>query len=89
MAFLQHNPLKKKKTEIYQSISILNPSFMSEVFVTNVLPYNPGRSTNLVLPKARISLYGIDTIRFVGQTLWQNIPKEIRVSKIGDFSKKY
>ena len=58
--------------EIYKTVNILNPSFMAEVFITNVVPYNLRGSTNLVLPKARTNLYGIDTVRFVGQKLWQS-----------------
>ena len=50
--------------ENYKTINNLNPSFMAEVFTTNVVPYNLCGSTNLVLPKARTNLYGIDTIRF-------------------------
>ena len=64
--------------EIYKTINNFNPSFMAEVFATNVLPYNLRGSTNIVLPKARTNLYGIDTTRFVGQKLWQNLPKEVK-----------
>ena len=67
--------------EIYKTINNTNPSFMAEVFVTNVVPYNLRGSTNLVLPKARAKLYGIDTVRFVGQKLWQTLPKEIKSPK--------
>ena len=34
------------------------------------VPFNLRGSTNLVLPKARTNLYGVDTVRFVGQKLW-------------------
>ena len=34
-----------------------------------------------VLPRARTNLYGIDTIRFIGQKLWQTLPKEIKESR--------
>ena len=55
--------------EIYKTINNLNPSFMAEVFATNVVPYNLRSSTNLALPKAKTNLYVIDIIRFVGQKL--------------------
>ena len=55
--------------EIHKAINNLNPSFMAEVFGTNVVPYNLRGSTNLVLPKAGTNLFGIDTVRFVGQKL--------------------
>ena len=74
--------------EIYKTVNNLNPSFMAEVFVTNVVPYNLRGSTNLVLPKARTNLYGIDTVRFVGQKLWQNVPKEIKESQSLDIFKR-
>ena len=66
---------------IYKTINNVNPSFMVEIFVTNVVPYNLLGSTNLVLPKARTNLYGIDTVRFVGQILWQTLPREIKESQ--------
>ena len=63
-------------------------SFMAEVFVTNVVPYNLRGSTNLVLPKARTNLYGIDTVRFIGQKLWQTLPKEIKESQTLELFKR-
>ena len=65
-----------------------DPSFMAEVFATNVAPYNLRGSTNPVLPKARINLYSIDTVRFVGQKLWQTLPKEIKESQTFEISKE-
>ena len=61
---------------------------MAKVFVTNVAPYNPHGSTNLVLAKARKNLYGTDTARFAGKKLWQSVPKEIKQSIFLDCSCK-
>ena len=61
---------------------------MAEVFATNVVPHNLRGSTNLVLPKARTNLYGINTVRFVCQKLWQSVPKEIKESQSLDISKE-
>ena len=74
--------------EIYKTVNNLNPSFMAEASVINVVPYNLRGSTNLVLPKARTNLYGIDTVRFVGQKLWQSVPKEIKESQSLDIFKR-
>ena len=52
------------------------------------MPYSLRDSTNLVLPKARTNLYGIDTVRFVGQKLWQSVPKEIKESQALDIFKR-
>ena len=54
---------------------------MADVFATNVVPYNLRGSTNFILPIARTNLYGIDTVRFVGQKLWQLLRKEIKESQ--------
>ena len=63
---------------------------MAEVFVTKKVPHSFRGGNNLVLPKARTNLYGIDTIRFIGQKLWQTLPKEIKESQsLGIFKKKY
>ena len=54
---------------------------MSDVFVTKEVPYNLRGSNYLAMPRARTNLYGIDTIRFVGQKLWQTLPREIKESQ--------
>ena len=74
--------------EIYKTLNDLNPSFMAEVYATNVVPYNLRGSTDLVLPKARTNLYGIDTARFVGQKLWQSLPKEVKESQTLEIFKR-
>ena len=63
-------------TEIYKTVNNLNPSFMAEVFVTKDVPYN---LRGILL--CQTNLYGIDTIRFVGQKLWQTLPREIKESQ--------
>ena len=55
---------------------ISHPSFMAEVFVTKDVPYGLRGGNILVLPKARTNIYGIHTIRFIGEKLWQNLPKK-------------
>ena len=57
------------------STSNLNPSFMAEIFVTKDVPYVFRGGNNLVLRRDRTNLYGIDTIRFIDQKLWQTLPK--------------
>ena len=54
---------------------------MAEIFVIKDVPYALRGGNNLVLPRARTNLYGIDTIRFIGQKLWQTLPKEIKESR--------
>ena len=53
--------------EVYKTVNNLNLSFMAEVVVTKDVPYNLCGSNNPALPTTRTNLYGIDTVRFVGQ----------------------
>ena len=61
-------------TEIYKTVTNLNPSFMAEIFVTKDVPYALCGGNKLVLPRAMTNLYGIDNIRFIDQKLWQTLP---------------
>ena len=54
---------------------------MAEVFVTKDEPHNLRSGSNLVLPRARSSLYSTDTIRFIGYKLRQILPREIKESQ--------
>ena len=72
--------------EIYKTINNLNPSFIAEVFVTNIVPCNLRGSTNLVLPKARTNVYGIDTVRL--KVMADSAERNQRVLNIGNLQKK-
>ena len=54
---------------------------MAEVFFIKDVPYNLRGSNNLLFPKARTNFYGIGTVRFVGQKLWQTTLREIKESQ--------
>ena len=59
-----------------------NPSFMAEVFVTRDVPHGLRGGNNLVLPRARTNLYMVLILsKFIGQKLWQTLPKEIKESQ--------
>ena len=68
-------------TEIYKTVHNLNPTFMTQVFEKKDVSYNLRESNSLTLPKANTTLYGIDTVRYIGKKLWQVLPTEIKESK--------
>ena len=74
--------------EIYKAINNVNPSFMAEVFVTNVVPYNLRGSSNLVFPKARTNLYDIETVWLVDQKYGRLCQKKSKKPKHWRFSKE-
>ena len=51
---------------------------MTQVFEEKDVPYNFRESNSLALPKAKITLYGIDTVRYIGKNLWEALPTEIK-----------
>ena len=67
--------------EIYKTKHNLNPSFMSEIFETRNVHYDLRTKNNLCIPKARTTSYGIETVRYLGQKLWQTLPHRIRESQ--------
>ena len=68
-------------TEIYKTVHNLNPTFMTQVFEDKDVSYNFRKSNSLAWPKSKTTLYGIDTIRYIGQIPWQALPTEIKESQ--------
>ena len=57
--------------EINKTKHNLNLSFMSEIFETRNVHNDLRTKNNLCIPKARTTFYGIETVRYLGQKLWQ------------------
>ena len=72
--------LKLLMIEIYKSMNGLNPSFMKNIFVERELPYNLRTSKGIILPQAKTSSFGTENIRFIGQKIWQKLPKDVKES---------
>ena len=64
--------------EIFNSLSNLNPmySLLPKHFLTKNVLYYFCDSNNLVLPRARIRLYGIDTNRFIDKKLLHTVTRD-------------
>ena len=54
---------------------------MTQVFEEKDVPYNARENNGLAMPKAKTTLYGIDTIRYIGINLWQKLPTRIKESQ--------
>ena len=66
--------------EIYKTKNSLNPSFMRKFFNPRDLQYTLGNKNTLDVPKVRTTLYGIETVQFIGPKLWQMLPLNARES---------
>ena len=67
--------------EIYKTKHNLNPSFMKQIFEDKILPYNLRNTGTLLLPKVRTTAYGVETVRFLGQRLWEKLPDALKNAK--------
>ena len=67
-------------TEIYKTKWELNPSFMKEIFIEKHSAYGLRSCHNRLLPQARTTCYGLETISFLGSRLWQALPNDMKQS---------
>ena len=60
-------------TEVYKSISYLNPKFMCSFFTHKKIPYNLRKGQVLLLPPARQTYYGTNSVHFRRFLIWNNL----------------
>ena len=65
-------------TEIFKTLNNLNPSFMKKYFCIKETGYNLRKGQILRLPPTNTSSYGINSIQFRGNMVWNNLPSEIK-----------
>ena len=67
-------------TEIFKSISQINPEFMWSFFKPKKLSYNLRKGPILNLPKTQSTFYGTNAIHFRGSLIWNNLPAKVKSS---------
>ena len=86
---VHHKDLRFLMTEIYKSISQLNPEFMWSYFTHKDMPYNLRKSPILGLPKIHSFYYGTNAIHFRGFLIWNNLRAVVKSSNsLFDFKNK-
>ena len=65
--------------EIYKTKNSLNPSFMSEIIEARDVQYDLQNKNTLGIANGRTN--GIETVRYLGQKLWQTLARSIRESQ--------
>ena len=68
-------------TEIYQTKMNINPSFMKEIFVDREMHYNLRVMNSVYARKPRTTAYGLETVSFLGQNLWRDLPLHTKKSQ--------
>ena len=64
-------------TEIFKSISQINPEFMWSFFKPS---YNLGKGAILNLPRTQATYYDTNAIQFRGSLTWNNLPAKVKSS---------
>ena len=64
-------------TEIFKSISQINPEFMWSLFKPKKLSYNLRKVPILNLPRTQSTFYGTNAIHFRVSLIWNNLPAKV------------
>ena len=75
-------------TEIFKTKIYLNPTFMKDIFTQRNTGYELRHGTDAQVPKVRTTSFGIETIAFLGNRMWQLLPHEIKDSSTLPIFKK-
>ena len=67
-------------TKIYKTKCGLNPPFMNDIFMHRNISYSLRHGDDTQLPKVRTTFFGAESIAYLGNKLWQNLPQEIKQS---------
>ena len=76
-------------TEIYRTKMNINPSFIKEIVVEREIHYNLRVMNSFYARKPRTTVYGLETVSFLGQNLWRDLPLHIRKSQSVKHFKKH
>ena len=68
-------------TEVCKSTSYLNPKFICSFFTHKEILYNLRKGQVLLLPPARSTYYGTNSVHFQGSLIWSNLPSYIKSSR--------
>ena len=61
-------------TEIFKGVSKKNPNFMWSYFSSKNVSYNLRKGPSLLLPSAKSTVYGTNSVHFKGTLIWNNVP---------------
>ena len=78
MTSMQMGQMQKLCTEIYKTLSNINPRHMQELFERSSSSYSTRRPNDLKVPRVNQTTYGSKSIRFEGARLWNHLPEHIK-----------
>ena len=72
--------LQKLMVEVYNSLTQQNPSFLWDMFQEKINDYNLRSKNLLMLPQAKTTTYGNESLYFRGSSLWNSLPNDIKTA---------
>ena len=79
--FIKNTYMHALATEIYKSLTNINPHFMKPYFKIKEMPYNLRNGYALKLPSTNSTYYGINSVLFRACLLWNQLPLYIKQSQ--------
>ena len=73
--------LRYLAVEVYKSLAKLNPGFMWSFFERKHIPYNLRGGDLLLLPPAKFTCYGVNSLAFRGSLLSNNLSPQVKKSQ--------
>ena len=67
-------------TEIYKTKCGLNPPSMKDIFLQRNISHSLRHGNDSQLLKVRTTSFGVESIAYLGNKLWQHLPQEIKQS---------
>ena len=80
---IKDNPVSihQRNLQLLVTKMTINPSFMKEIFVEREIQYNLRVINSVYARKPRTTAYGLETVSFLGQNLWRDLPLHIKKSQ--------
>ena len=78
---IHQKQLRTLATEIYKSLTDVNPDFMKNYFSIKEIPYSLRNSSALKIPSAPFTYYGINSVHFRACLLWNKLPNSLKESQ--------
>jgi hypothetical protein len=64
--------------------------YLNDLFVYKESRYSFRKTNTVEVPQVRTTYYGLNSFRFAGATLWNELPNELRnVSSLSQFTEKF
>ena len=79
---IHQKQLRTLATEIYKSLTDVNPDFMKNYFSIKGIPYSLKNGSALKIPSVRSTYYGINSIHFRACLLWNKLPNSLKESQL-------